>query len=591
MGIQPVRPGEKITAQAWNDMATAINNQLTADGDRQWGRSVPVTITNRTIAARNAGQILTVYKGGTVRLANYDPDEARLAWMNSGFQLDGYGASANDYGTPALLIDGISPGGIGRAIVPGLCAGFLTYTETTLPELCKFDADTGSFVSAGANEVGDWKIIAASAGAPNNAKRVFCYLVPASIQDLQKQADKLGWGNSSSSSSSSSSGDDFADKIRDYFDCSDAIKDPVLYYDDGENPAVHPEKAVWNILPTDGSSDGPTPLDSDEVKYVLISESADDGQEAGWEAYGCEAAAPDRFLAPGSGTMPSEISVSLGTTASDNSDGVDVLTAVNGSNVTFLTGVTPTSSRPNITVSGTFVTSVGEAVSALSGVTPTTGSVGIAGTNGTSPLSAVAISGGGAALTTTQNENEGIEVVTGISCVNGQLAVTTALLKVVYTSPTLDPTTTTLSITGGSSVITALTPSSVSVVKANTASTGSPTAALASDVLTAITPASSTNTLVSGVTTTRIGATLHGIHEFCPTTHPMPTGTWSLGELVRGEPVIHTKRSNAVTTSLLDCGESSSSSSSSSSSESSSESGSSSGEGESDPPEPEPTTA
>ena len=84
--------------------------------------------------------------------------------MNNGFLLDGCGASTNDCGTPALLIDGVASGGIGRCIVPGLCAGFLTYTEATIPKLCKFDADAGKFVSAGADEVGDWKIIAASAG-------------------------------------------------------------------------------------------------------------------------------------------------------------------------------------------------------------------------------------------------------------------------------------------------------------------------------------------------------------------------------------------------------------------------------------------
>ncbi|MBR3218742.1 MAG: hypothetical protein IKF77_02375, partial [Thermoguttaceae bacterium] len=120
--------------------------------------------SQRAAAARNVGQILTVCRDGTVRLAGCDPDQARLAWMNNGFQLDGCGASTNDYGTPALLIDGVASGGIGRCIVPGLCAGFLTYTEATIPELCKFNADAGGFVSAGSDEVGDWKIIAASDG-------------------------------------------------------------------------------------------------------------------------------------------------------------------------------------------------------------------------------------------------------------------------------------------------------------------------------------------------------------------------------------------------------------------------------------------
>ena len=174
-----IKTMEKTLAGAASG-ATDAQNKLTNIGvalyDIQWKspdqqfRTIAEAIASlpdpaqRAAAARNVGQILTVCRDGTVRLAGCDPDQARLAWMNNGFQLDGCGASTNDYVTPALLIDGVASGGIGRCIVPGLCAGFLTYTEATIPELCKFNADAGGFVSAGSDEVGDWKIIAASDG-------------------------------------------------------------------------------------------------------------------------------------------------------------------------------------------------------------------------------------------------------------------------------------------------------------------------------------------------------------------------------------------------------------------------------------------
>ena len=239
MAVNPVQKGQPLTARAWNEMAVMVNNITSASTEKQWGRTIPCTILNRSGSARYGGNILTVYKGGSFRLAQYKPDEARLAWLNSGFQLDGYAGSTNDYGAPALLIDGVSAGGIGRCIVPGLCAGFVTYTETDLPELCKFDADNGVFISAASNEVGDWKIIAAS-DIETGVKRVFAYLVPASIGDLQRQASKLPWGGGGSSDSSSGSGGSFEDNIRTYFDCSDAVKDPVLYYDDPDSSTDTP---------------------------------------------------------------------------------------------------------------------------------------------------------------------------------------------------------------------------------------------------------------------------------------------------------------------------------------------------------------
>ena len=174
MGIVPVEKGQKLTAQAWNQLATTVNN--IAGGSTaavSAGKVVQVTIKNNTSAAVQAGNILTVYRAGTVRLAQYTPDEARIAWMNNGFQLDGYASGSN--GVPALLIDGIDAGGIGRALVYGLCAGYVTVSGSSAPDLVTFRASSGIFAVPSSGETGDWRVIASSSVSNG---QVFAYLVP-----------------------------------------------------------------------------------------------------------------------------------------------------------------------------------------------------------------------------------------------------------------------------------------------------------------------------------------------------------------------------------------------------------------------------
>jgi len=174
MGIVPVEKGQKLTAQAWNQLATTVNN--IAGGSTSAasaGKVVQVTIKNNTSAAVQAGNILTVYRAGTVRLAQYTPDEARIAWMNNGFQLDGYASGAN--GVPALLIDGIDEGGIGRALVYGLCAGYISVSGNSAPDLVTFRASSGIFAVPSSGETGDWRVIASSTVSSG---KVFAYLVP-----------------------------------------------------------------------------------------------------------------------------------------------------------------------------------------------------------------------------------------------------------------------------------------------------------------------------------------------------------------------------------------------------------------------------
>lgn len=174
MGIIPVRPGQKLTAQVWNQLATTVNN-ITAgtSGTAAAGRPIPCTIKNRTDTAKKAGELLTVYKTGSMRLAQYTPDEARSAWMNNGFQLDGWASGTN--GVPALLVDGIDEGGIGRASVYGLCAGFVSVSGSSVPDTVTFNASSGVFAVPSSGQTGDWRVIAASS---ISSSRVFCYLVP-----------------------------------------------------------------------------------------------------------------------------------------------------------------------------------------------------------------------------------------------------------------------------------------------------------------------------------------------------------------------------------------------------------------------------
>jgi len=169
--VQQVRKGDPITALAWNEMAAAINNNLAARGGAVPPRPIPVTIKNRTEFTVQAGGTLTVYKGGTQRISSLSPENARKAWQNNGFQLDGY--SSGTGGVPALVLDSIPEGGIGRALVPGLCAGFVTNSSSAVPDLCTFDAANGVFspVSSG----GEWKVIAYS---NHSSYRRFCYLFP-----------------------------------------------------------------------------------------------------------------------------------------------------------------------------------------------------------------------------------------------------------------------------------------------------------------------------------------------------------------------------------------------------------------------------
>ena len=174
MGILPVQKGQKLTAQTWNQLATTVNN-LTAGttGGAAAGRVVQVTIKNRTDTAKKAGEILTIYKTGSLRLAGYGPDEARIAWMNNGFQLDGWGSGTG--GVPALLIEGINEGGIGRAMVYGLCAGYIAVSGSRAPDLVTFRASAGVFAVPSSGETGDWRVIASSSVSNS---QVFAYLVP-----------------------------------------------------------------------------------------------------------------------------------------------------------------------------------------------------------------------------------------------------------------------------------------------------------------------------------------------------------------------------------------------------------------------------
>lgn len=174
MGITPVQKGQKLTAAAWNQLATTVNNITSGTaGTAAAGRVIPCTIKNRTDTARKAGELLTVYKTGSLRLAAYTPDEARAAWMNNGFQLDGWGSGTN--GVPALLIDGIDEGGIGRAMVYGLCAGFITVSGNSAPDTVTFNAGSGVFAVPSSGQTGDWRVIASSTVSSG---RVFAYLVP-----------------------------------------------------------------------------------------------------------------------------------------------------------------------------------------------------------------------------------------------------------------------------------------------------------------------------------------------------------------------------------------------------------------------------
>lgn len=179
MGITPVQKGQKLTAQAWNQLATTVNNLTSGTtGGAAAGRVVPCTIKNHTSATFPAGNILTVYLAGCTRLAAYTPDEARIAWMNNGFQLDGYAAlpsNSSSAGVPALLIDGIPASGIGRAVVYGLCAGYISVSGASAPELVKFSDSSGVFVEPASGETGDWRVIASSSVSNG---RVFAYMVP-----------------------------------------------------------------------------------------------------------------------------------------------------------------------------------------------------------------------------------------------------------------------------------------------------------------------------------------------------------------------------------------------------------------------------
>lgn len=170
--VQQVRKGDKITALAWNEMAAAINNNLAAKGGAVPPRPIPVTIKNRTEFTVQAGGTLTVYKGGTQRISSLSPDNARKAWQNNGFQLDGY--SSGTGGVPALVLDSIPEGGIGRAMVSGLCAGYVTVSGS-VPDTVKFNPASATFAAAGSGETADWKIIAASSVSSGKA---FCYMIP-----------------------------------------------------------------------------------------------------------------------------------------------------------------------------------------------------------------------------------------------------------------------------------------------------------------------------------------------------------------------------------------------------------------------------
>ena len=88
----------------------------------------------------------------------------------------------------------------------------------------------------------------------------------------------------------------------------------------------------------------------------------------------------------------------------------------------------------------------------------------LGGTNGTSPLASVSFSSNGDATLTTV-ESGGIEVVTGISCQNGQLVVTKARLGINYTPPVLSTTTTTLSLSGAGPYLTDVTPTTANVLR------------------------------------------------------------------------------------------------------------------------------
>lgn len=176
MSVPTVKKGQPLTADTWNKMAATVNNITSGTtGVDVGGRAIPCTIINRTNTTKKAGEILVVTKDVCYRIAQLTPDQARQAWINNGFQLDG---GKTGTGTVATLIDGVKSGGMARCIVPGLCASYVTITTTTVPELVKFDPTYGQFRVPASNETGDWKIIAHSTKADS---KVFAYLVPSMV--------------------------------------------------------------------------------------------------------------------------------------------------------------------------------------------------------------------------------------------------------------------------------------------------------------------------------------------------------------------------------------------------------------------------
>jgi len=183
MGYLPhVQKGEALSARKENQRIDAIN-ALADRLDSLWlggGRTgaLRVTVSNGSSAAVPSGGVLAV----TGCRASGSFDKMKSLWLNGSIPLSG-AAVARSTALPALALEGIPAGKIGRALVPDLLA-------VTADEMRSSDG----FVTFGAGKLvtssnGLWRILARSEA--NDDDQIFALVYP--LKPGHRVCTTSGW--------------------------------------------------------------------------------------------------------------------------------------------------------------------------------------------------------------------------------------------------------------------------------------------------------------------------------------------------------------------------------------------------------------
>lgn len=157
MSISRVKRGDVLTAAKINELVDNANTQ-------QGGRVEQEPILTAEVSMKNIGQT-KIYAGNPIVVTGSRVTGTLATRLNRfrkfGFQLSGRTNTITKTSSLAVAVEDISPGAIGRAVIPGLFAAYVYYKNNTDMQTKYCDVDnSGNFVYNQTEGEGAFEIVA-----------------------------------------------------------------------------------------------------------------------------------------------------------------------------------------------------------------------------------------------------------------------------------------------------------------------------------------------------------------------------------------------------------------------------------------------